>query len=115
VIQEWRDHLERLNGTSGSMLMGRMLMLVLYSVGTVEVELDVRPPPAFSPPPSPYLPLFPKQSNPSIAFSLYHLIIIHIGKGRMLISERPSLDRTSPHFPTCVDFDGILDVDHHFA
>jgi hypothetical protein len=33
----------------------------------------------------------------------------------MLISERPSLDRPPPHFPTRFDFDGVLDVDHYFS
>jgi len=37
-------------------VMGTILMIVLYSVGTVEVELDVSPP-SFSRPASPYITL----------------------------------------------------------
>jgi len=93
-------------------------MRVMYSVGTVEVELDVRPlspcfPKSSSPPPS------SPPSSSSLTFPLSHSHPPQppclTQNWRMLISERPTLDRPPPYLPTRLDFDGVLDVDHHFS
>ena len=93
-------------------VMGTILMIVLYSVGTVEVELDVSPP-SFSP----YITLsvinrIPHQ--PALS-TIYHLVVIEIRKGRMLITECPSMDRTPLDLPTRFNLDGVFDVDYHLA